>query len=83
MNGEEDVYVAAIAWLRAQCPPLSEADAASLLALVRYPLLARGFFHDTVREEPLLRTQAACSVLFNALAAATYGGGDAALSRPD
>ena len=74
-GGEVNVYEAAIAWLRAQAPPLGADESAALLGLVRFPLLPRDFYHGTVRAEPLLRTPAGLLALTESLAASAFGDG--------
>ena len=48
---EEDVYAAAVAWLHAQSLQLDDERAAALLRLIRFPLLAKDFLRETVRNE--------------------------------
>ena len=74
VGGEEAVYSAAVAWLRAQTPSPTEDDAAALLRLVRFPLLSQDFVRATVRREPLLRTVVGMEMLNDALLAALHGG---------
>ena len=68
---EEEVYAAAVAWLRARA--VSEADAAALLGLVRFPVLARDFVRETVHKESLLDTLSGAKMLRDAFAAGLYG----------
>ena len=70
---ETQVYDAAVAWLRAQTPPIGAEDAAALLGLVRFPLLSRDFMKETVRTEPLLKTPAGLEMLVDVLQASTFG----------
>ena len=70
---EEHVYRTCLSWVQAQRPPMAEAEAASLLGLVRFPCLAQDFVRSVVRNEPLLQTPAGTSVLIDALLDATYG----------
>ena len=56
VKSEEEVYHAAIAWLRARDPPADPTTAADLLTLVRFPLVSSAFVRDVVREEPLFAT---------------------------
>lgn len=73
VGDEAVVYDAALAWLRARSPPLGAEEAAALLGLVRYPLLARDFYQQTVRKEPLLDTLPGAKMLSDAFAASAYG----------
>ena len=76
VGDEARVYNAAVAWLRAQAPPLSAEDAAALLALVRFPLLTHDFFASTVRKEPLLKTPAGMDMLVDTMSARAFGSDD-------
>ena len=57
---EADVYKAAVAWLRAQTPPLSDEEAAALLSHVRFPLLSCNFVRETVKKSRSWRQLRAC-----------------------
>ena len=78
---EADVYHAALTWLQAQAPPLGNDEAASILSLVRLPLLSRAFVRDTVRKEPLLCTNAGLRVVSDAFEAFWCGDASAACTR--
>ena len=56
VGSEEQVYNAAITWLKAQQPPVDAETAANVLALVRYPLVSPAFMRDVVSKEALLQT---------------------------
>jgi kelch-like protein 1/4/5 len=74
VDSESRVYEAAVAWLRARSPPIGEDDAAALLARVRFTLLPRDFYMETVRAEPLLKTPAGAQTLIDSLATSAFGG---------
>ena len=54
VGSEEEVYYAAIAWLRARKSAADAEAAEGLLALVRYPLVSGSFIADVISKEPLL-----------------------------
>ena len=56
VQSEEEVYEAAIAWLRAREPAADAESVAAILALVRLPLASEEFVRDVVLKEPLLLT---------------------------
>ena len=74
VRSEAEVYNAALAWLRAQSPPVDAEGAAALLSAVRFPLLARDFYQQTVRSEPLLKTAPGMEMLNDAFAAHAFDG---------
>jgi N-acetylneuraminic acid mutarotase len=54
VRSEEEVYTAAVAWLRAREPTADPESVAAMLALVRFKLVSQAFVRETVMKEPLL-----------------------------
>ena len=61
---EESVHEAVLAWAKAQRPAPDEEALLPLLRTVRYPLVARDFFEQTVMAEPLLHSGTLAIKLF-------------------
>ena len=73
-KSEEAIHEAVLRWARAQQPATDDASLLLLLKTVRYPLVSKEYFEQTVLNEPLLDGTALGSRLFGHVVASTAFG---------
>ena len=74
VESEEDVYHAAIAWLRAREPPEDAEKAVDLLSLIRYGHVSPAFMRDVMTKEPLLMSPPGSTMITTAFAGVLESG---------